>query len=81
MSQYRMMETTTEIEHYALLSYDPDASLTSFSSPTAEARRIWGRAVARSAERTYEERVLSAPGVLDALDEAVAEIKAMENSP
>jgi len=80
MSQYQMAKRTG-IDTYPRLSYDAEASLTSISSPSTETRRIWGFAVARSTERSHEERVLSAPGVLDGLDEAVAEIQAMENTP
>jgi hypothetical protein len=51
------------------------------SGASDEARHIWGIAVAEAAARAHEQKVLSTPGILDALDEAVAEIEAMEDTP
>jgi hypothetical protein len=84
MSKFQMtmaQESTRAIENLPVLPPNPEASVTGFSSASVEARRIWGIAVAKSAERAYEQRVLSTPGILDALDEAAAEIEAMEDSP
>jgi len=68
------------ISDLPLLAPSPKATQTG-SGTSDEARRIWGLAVAEASTRAYEQRVLTTPGVLDALDEAVAEIEAMEDAP
>ena len=52
--------------------------------PTQDARRIYGVVLARhlggDVEAEYEGKVLSTPGVLDAMDSALDELEAMKRN-
>ena len=61
----------------------PDSSATFTRDPSAEARVTWGQFLAvKLAERdqSHEEMIFSTPGVIEALDEAIAEVHAAEDS-
>jgi hypothetical protein len=68
------------ISDFPVVPFDSKSSQTG-SGASDEARRIWGIAVAEASARVHEQKVLSTPGLLDALGEAVAEIDAMEDTP
>lgn len=69
-------ERTTEQQ---ILAPDPSATFT--TDPSTKARLAWGQFLALQLEGDYEEKVFSTPGVVEALDEAIAEIQAVEDSP
>jgi hypothetical protein len=75
MSNQPMIQETRKTQ---VLAPDPTATFT--ANPSTEARLAWGHflAVKLEDETTYEERVFSTPGVVEALDEAIAEIQAAE---
>jgi hypothetical protein len=75
-----MMGQERTISDLPVVPLDSKSSHTG-SDASDEARRIWGIAVAAASARVHEQKVLSTPGILDALDEAVAEIEAMEDTP
>lgn len=58
----------------------PNSSATYTGGPSKEALLTWGRFLALQTEADYEARVFSTPGVVEALDEAIAEIQAAEDS-
>ncbi len=78
MSDQPMIQETRKPQ---VLAPNPTATFT--ADPSTKARLAWGHFLAfRLADETaHEERVFSTPGVIEALDEAIAEIQAVEESP
>jgi hypothetical protein len=78
MSNQPMIQETRKTQ---VLAPNPTATFT--GDPSTEARLAWGHFLAFKLEdeTAHEERVFSTPGVVEALDEAIAEIKAVEESP
>ena len=76
MSDQPMILRTRETQ---ILAPDPAATFTAV--PSTQARLEWGQFLAFQLESDHEERVFSTPGVVEALDEAIAEIQAVEESP
>jgi hypothetical protein len=68
----------TEESQSQLLAPDPSATFT--GDPSAKARLAWGQFLAFRLDEDYEQRVFSAPGVVQALDEAIAELHAAEDA-
>ena len=60
----------------------PDPTATFTANPSAEARLAWGHFLAfkLDEDHEHEKRVFSTPGVIEALDEAIAEIQAVEDA-
>lgn len=76
MSNQPMIQETRKTQVLA-----PNSTATFTVDPSTEARLAWGHFLAYKldSETTYEARVFAAPGVIEALDEAIAEIQAAED--
>lgn len=77
MSNQPMIQETRKTQ---VLAPDPTATFT--GDPSAHARLAWGHFLAFKLEETaqdHEKKVFATPGVVEALDEAIAEIHAAEN--
>lgn len=78
MSNQPLIQTEMEMETQILT---PDSTATFTGNPSTEARLAWGQFLAfKLDEQDHEARVFSTPGVVEALDEAIAEIQAVEGS-
>ncbi len=77
MSNQPMIQETRKTQ---VLAPNPTATFT--AGPSHEARLVWGHFLAFKLEdeTAQEKRVFSSPGVVEALDEAIAEIQAVEES-